>query len=84
MFLRRLSIFFTCGEIPKGCNSTFIALIPNNPDANMVKDFRPISLIGSTDKSKIARKQSKSEQTRTRDSEEYKAEAKNVKPQSKP
>nr|GEW29762.1 RNA-directed DNA polymerase, eukaryota, reverse transcriptase zinc-binding domain protein [Tanacetum cinerariifolium] len=47
MFLRRLSIFFTCGEIPKGCNSTFIALIPKNPDANMVKDFRPISLIGS-------------------------------------
>ncbi|GKA76688.1 RNA-directed DNA polymerase, eukaryota, reverse transcriptase zinc-binding domain protein [Tanacetum coccineum] len=31
----------------KGCNSTFIALIPKNPDANMVKDFRPISLIGS-------------------------------------
>ncbi|GJV30191.1 RNA-directed DNA polymerase, eukaryota, reverse transcriptase zinc-binding domain protein [Tanacetum coccineum] len=47
MFLRRLSNFFTCGEIPKGCNSTFIALIPKNPDANMVKDFRPISLIGS-------------------------------------
>ncbi|GJT39675.1 RNA-directed DNA polymerase, eukaryota, reverse transcriptase zinc-binding domain protein [Tanacetum coccineum] len=39
--------FFTCGEIPKGCNSTFIALIPKNLDANMVKDFRPISLIGS-------------------------------------
>ncbi|GJT55778.1 RNA-directed DNA polymerase, eukaryota, reverse transcriptase zinc-binding domain protein [Tanacetum coccineum] len=31
----------------EGCNSTFIALIPKNPDANMVKDFRPISLIGS-------------------------------------
>ncbi|GJS04550.1 RNA-directed DNA polymerase, eukaryota [Tanacetum coccineum] len=41
------AFFFTCGEIPKGCNSTFIALIPKNPDANMVKDFRPISLIGS-------------------------------------
>ncbi|GJW24336.1 hypothetical protein Tco_0038147 [Tanacetum coccineum] len=40
-------LFFTCGEIPKRCNSTFIALIPKNPDANMVKDFRPISLIGS-------------------------------------
>ena len=25
----------------------FIALIPKFPDANMVKDFRPISLIGS-------------------------------------
>ncbi|GJR02880.1 RNA-directed DNA polymerase, eukaryota [Tanacetum coccineum] len=42
-----IKYFFTCGEIPKGCNSTFIALIPKNPDANMVKDFRPISLIGS-------------------------------------
>ncbi|GKC34188.1 RNA-directed DNA polymerase, eukaryota [Tanacetum coccineum] len=39
--------FFTYGVIPKGCNSSFIALIPKIPDANMVKDFRPISLIGS-------------------------------------
>nr|GFA73242.1 RNA-directed DNA polymerase, eukaryota [Tanacetum cinerariifolium] len=30
-----------------GCNSSFIALIPNIPDANTEKDFRPISLIGS-------------------------------------
>nr|GEV27004.1 putative RNA-directed DNA polymerase, eukaryota, reverse transcriptase zinc-binding domain protein [Tanacetum cinerariifolium] len=34
-------------DIPKGCNSSFIALIPKSPDANMVKVFRPISLIGS-------------------------------------
>ncbi|GJT27238.1 RNA-directed DNA polymerase, eukaryota [Tanacetum coccineum] len=33
--------------MPVGCNSNFIALIPKIPDANMVKDFRPISLIGS-------------------------------------
>ncbi|GJW58178.1 RNA-directed DNA polymerase, eukaryota, reverse transcriptase zinc-binding domain protein [Tanacetum coccineum] len=39
--------FFTYGVIPKGCNSSFIALIPKILDANMVKDFRPISLIGS-------------------------------------
>lgn len=39
--------FFTYGEIPKGCNSSFTALIPKIPDANLVKDFRPISLIGS-------------------------------------
>nr|GEU91829.1 RNA-directed DNA polymerase, eukaryota, reverse transcriptase zinc-binding domain protein [Tanacetum cinerariifolium] len=39
--------FFMHGEIPKGCNSYFIALIPKNLDANLVKDFRPISLIGS-------------------------------------
>ncbi|GJV94960.1 hypothetical protein Tco_1546537 [Tanacetum coccineum] len=35
------------GEFPKGNNSSFIALIPKTRDANMVKDFRPISLIGS-------------------------------------
>nr|GEY80022.1 RNA-directed DNA polymerase, eukaryota, reverse transcriptase zinc-binding domain protein [Tanacetum cinerariifolium] len=39
--------FFTNGDIPKGCNSSFIALILKILDANMVKDFRPISLIGS-------------------------------------
>nr|GEX00333.1 putative RNA-directed DNA polymerase, eukaryota, reverse transcriptase zinc-binding domain protein [Tanacetum cinerariifolium] len=39
--------FFTYGVIPKGCNSSFIALILEIPDANLVKDFRPISLIGS-------------------------------------
>nr|GEU31128.1 nucleotide-binding alpha-beta plait domain-containing protein [Tanacetum cinerariifolium] len=33
-------------DIPNGCNSSFIALIPKVPDANLVKDFRPISLIG--------------------------------------
>nr|GEY58352.1 RNA-directed DNA polymerase, eukaryota, reverse transcriptase zinc-binding domain protein [Tanacetum cinerariifolium] len=30
-----------------GCNSSFIALILKVPGANLVKDFRPISLIGS-------------------------------------
>nr|GEX18958.1 RNA-directed DNA polymerase, eukaryota [Tanacetum cinerariifolium] len=39
--------FFNHGDIPKGCNSTFITLIPKIPGANMVKDFRPISLIKS-------------------------------------
>ncbi|GJR69613.1 RNA-directed DNA polymerase, eukaryota, reverse transcriptase zinc-binding domain protein [Tanacetum coccineum] len=39
--------FFTFADIPKGCNSSFIALIPKIPNANLVKDFRPISLIGS-------------------------------------
>ncbi|GJW26765.1 RNA-directed DNA polymerase, eukaryota [Tanacetum coccineum] len=39
--------FFINGDIPNGCNSNFIALIPKIIDANMVKDFRPISLIGS-------------------------------------
>nr|GEX83693.1 RNA-directed DNA polymerase, eukaryota, reverse transcriptase zinc-binding domain protein [Tanacetum cinerariifolium] len=38
--------FFNHGDIPKGCNSTFITLILKILGANMVKDFRPISLIG--------------------------------------
>nr|GFA52616.1 RNA-directed DNA polymerase, eukaryota [Tanacetum cinerariifolium] len=33
--------------IPNGGNSSFITLIPKIPNANMVKDFRPISPIGS-------------------------------------
>nr|GEU64428.1 RNA-directed DNA polymerase, eukaryota [Tanacetum cinerariifolium] len=41
------STFFTSGNFPKGCNSSFIALIPKIPDAKLVKDFCPISLIGS-------------------------------------
>ncbi|GJR52782.1 RNA-directed DNA polymerase, eukaryota [Tanacetum coccineum] len=40
--------FFNHGDIPAGCNASFIALIPKIADANLVKDFRPISLIGST------------------------------------
>ncbi|GJW94744.1 RNA-directed DNA polymerase, eukaryota [Tanacetum coccineum] len=38
--------FFMYGEIPNGCNSNFIALIPKILDANMVKDFRPINHLG--------------------------------------
>ncbi|GKC43963.1 RNA-directed DNA polymerase, eukaryota, reverse transcriptase zinc-binding domain protein, partial [Tanacetum coccineum] len=41
------SNFFHHGQFLKGINSSFIALIPKTRDANMVKDFRPISLIGS-------------------------------------
>nr|GEZ94542.1 RNA-directed DNA polymerase, eukaryota [Tanacetum cinerariifolium] len=39
--------FFTYGDILKGCNSSIIALILKIRDANLVKDFRTISLIGS-------------------------------------
>nr|GEY66102.1 RNA-directed DNA polymerase, eukaryota [Tanacetum cinerariifolium] len=39
--------FFVYSDIPKGCNSAFISLIPKIQNANLVKDFRPISLIGS-------------------------------------
>lgn len=34
------------GLIPKGCNSSFIALVPKIQDPLHLNDFRPISLIG--------------------------------------
>ncbi|GJU19992.1 RNA-directed DNA polymerase, eukaryota [Tanacetum coccineum] len=39
--------FFDKGSFPRGCNSSFIALIPKIQDAKFVKNYRPISLIGS-------------------------------------
>ncbi|GJS33367.1 RNA-directed DNA polymerase, eukaryota [Tanacetum coccineum] len=39
--------FFETGLFPKGCNSSFVALIPKVTDAKFVNDFPPISLIGS-------------------------------------
>ncbi|GJU52902.1 RNA-directed DNA polymerase, eukaryota, partial [Tanacetum coccineum] len=39
--------FFSSSKFPQGCNSYFIALIPKIHDAKVVKDIRPISLIGS-------------------------------------
>ncbi|GKC60665.1 RNA-directed DNA polymerase, eukaryota, reverse transcriptase zinc-binding domain protein [Tanacetum coccineum] len=38
--------FFCTPVILKGCNSSFIALIPKVSNATLVTDFRPISLIG--------------------------------------
>ncbi|GKA24355.1 RNA-directed DNA polymerase, eukaryota [Tanacetum coccineum] len=42
-----ISDFFSSSKFPQGCNSSFITLIPKTPDAKVVKDFRPISLIGN-------------------------------------
>nr|GEX54488.1 RNA-directed DNA polymerase, eukaryota, reverse transcriptase zinc-binding domain protein [Tanacetum cinerariifolium] len=42
-----VTCFFHQGSFPKGGNSSFIILIPKTPNANMVKDYMPISLIGS-------------------------------------
>nr|GFB93343.1 RNA-directed DNA polymerase, eukaryota [Tanacetum cinerariifolium] len=39
--------FFETGSFPNGYNSSFVALISKITDAKFVKDFRPISLIGS-------------------------------------
>ncbi|GJX55522.1 RNA-directed DNA polymerase, eukaryota [Tanacetum coccineum] len=41
-----VSLFFSTSSFPIGCNSSFIALIPKTQEAKVVKDFRPISLIG--------------------------------------
>nr|GEU48517.1 RNA-directed DNA polymerase, eukaryota [Tanacetum cinerariifolium] len=38
--------FFVSSSFPKGCNSSFIALIPKVSNVTLVTDFRPISLIG--------------------------------------
>nr|GEY33271.1 hypothetical protein [Tanacetum cinerariifolium] len=43
---KAVKYFFVHGVIPKGCNASFVALIPKIQDANLIKDFRPISLIG--------------------------------------
>ncbi|GJV61083.1 RNA-directed DNA polymerase, eukaryota [Tanacetum coccineum] len=42
-----VNCFFHEGYFPKGGNSSFVTLIPKTHNANLVKDFRPISLIGS-------------------------------------
>ncbi|GJU30905.1 RNA-directed DNA polymerase, eukaryota [Tanacetum coccineum] len=44
--IKVVSEFFKNGHIPRGCNFSFIALIPKIQDAKLVKDFWPISLIG--------------------------------------
>nr|GEY36777.1 RNA-directed DNA polymerase, eukaryota, reverse transcriptase zinc-binding domain protein [Tanacetum cinerariifolium] len=43
---RFVHAFFLDSSFPKGCNSSFIALIPKVSNATLVTDFRPISLIG--------------------------------------
>ncbi|GJS31327.1 RNA-directed DNA polymerase, eukaryota [Tanacetum coccineum] len=45
--INAVRFFFTHNDIPLGCNSSFITLIPKNINAKLVKEFRPISLIGS-------------------------------------
>ncbi|GJQ97462.1 RNA-directed DNA polymerase, eukaryota, partial [Tanacetum coccineum] len=46
-FCFAVDCFFNNEYFPKGCNASFIALIPKVTDAKFVSDFRPISLIGS-------------------------------------
>ena len=44
--LRFLDVFYANGRFPKGCNASFIALIPKKADPQALNDYRPISLIG--------------------------------------
>ncbi|GJY05304.1 putative RNA-directed DNA polymerase, eukaryota, reverse transcriptase zinc-binding domain protein [Tanacetum coccineum] len=46
-FSEAIEWFFEYGMFPKGCNSSFIALIPKVQDAKFCSDFRPITLITS-------------------------------------
>ncbi|KHN30901.1 Transposon TX1 putative 149 kDa protein, partial [Glycine soja] len=44
--IRFLAEFHVNGIFPKGCNASFIALIPKVPDLQNLNEFIPISLIG--------------------------------------
>jgi len=45
-FMRFMSEFHRNSRLPKGVNSTFIALIPKVGSPQRLNDFRPISLVG--------------------------------------
>jgi len=44
--LRFLDEFYANGCFPRGCNTSFIALIPKVSEPQILNDYRPISLIG--------------------------------------
>jgi len=44
--MEALYLFQETGDIPKGCNASFIALVPKVNDPLSLKQFRPISLVG--------------------------------------
>jgi len=41
-----VQLFHTTGSLPKGCNASFIALIPKARDPSSLDQFRPISFVG--------------------------------------
>ena len=45
--IRFMTEFHRNGQLTKGLNSTFIALIPKVSNPQRLNDFRPISLVGS-------------------------------------
>ena len=45
--LSRLSYTFrSTGFIPRGCNASFITLVPKKDNPSYLNEFRPISLVG--------------------------------------
>ncbi len=42
-----LSLFHETGSLPKGCNASFIALVPKVRDPIKLEQYRPISLVGA-------------------------------------
>jgi len=44
--MEALQVFHETGVIPKGCNASFIALVPIVSDPLSLDQFRPISLVG--------------------------------------
>ncbi|KAF5793118.1 putative RNA-directed DNA polymerase [Helianthus annuus] len=49
-FYAILDYFYVHGKINRGCNSSFITLIPKISDPQFINKFRPISLIGCISK----------------------------------
>lgn len=47
MFLWLFADFHECEVFKKSLHNTFIALIPKKMGAEDIKDYRPISLVGS-------------------------------------
>ena len=42
-----LVVFHDIGTIPKGCNASFIALVPKVRDPSKLEQYKPISLVGA-------------------------------------
>ena len=42
-----MNLFHETGFIPKGCNASFIALVPKGRNLVSLDHFRPISLVGA-------------------------------------
>ena len=41
-----INIFYNSGYIPRGCNASFITLMPKRDNPSMLNEYRPISLVG--------------------------------------